>query len=125
MKSIILTIIALSCSLSLHAGEPSPNQVYVAKAAFEYKGTVPSDPEKTFTANLPRGDDSAVVRRIPETSVFEISVSAPSPEAAATRANQIVLSFRDLLSDPNGTTKSVVIMNLAHPSEATPQNHHP
>ena len=106
--------------MSLHAGEPTPNQLYVAKATFEYKGKVPSDPEKTFTANLPRGDDSAVVHQIPETSVFEISVSALSPEAAATRANQIVLAFRDLLSDPNGTTKSVVIMNLAHPSDASP-----
>ena len=85
----------------------------------------PAPSEKTFTANLPRGEESAAVHRVPDTSIFEISVSASSPQAAATRANQIVLSFRDLLSDPDGTAHPVVIMNKASASEAKLQDRQP
>ena len=121
MKTIFLTILALSYFMPLHAGEPAASPRYTAKAAFEYTGQIPPDADKVFADNLPRGEHSATIHQTPNTSVFWLSVSASSPEAAATRANQIVLSFRDLLSEPNSSTKTVLILNLAHASEATPQ----
>ena len=103
------------------AGETAVSQHYTAKAIFQYVGQLPPDAEKVFADSLPRGERSAIIRQVPATQVFEVSVSASSPEAAAKRANQVVLSFRDLLSDPNATKKSVLILTSAKASETLSQ----
>lgn len=118
MKAFITSLIALILAFTLHAEDVSHFAIYYAQAVIEFIPASGVDANKVLAANLPRGDLSVTVQKVPHTTLFKILVSATDPKVAALRANQIALSLQSLLNDPDGGDKPVRIWQKASASDA-------
>jgi hypothetical protein len=120
MKKTIGTITAALILLIIARGVPV-NAPYVAIAVIQFKPDA-GNPEKLLAAHLPKDDPSVTLKPVPNSQLFQILVSASDPRVAEKRADQIALTLQSQLNGPDGSAKTLLILQKASAPAPAPSS---